>query len=316
MDNQTLYHTLYQMIGTTQAQTLIWVKQDGTVESHAGVDLANRTALGILFAQVAEAFQHIMGIKKHYDALFFVYESTYRRYTFVSAYKKPLLAAVYLYQISPPPPLGVTRYLLRNLYQSTLRELPISAENKISGQMKGTQTHLNTSRNTMTRIDTYGAHSPDLYQALALTCEETDAKLLLATAPSGAVVEAYGQLEDSPATIGALASASLAEFSEVENVTGMPMKKAHVLLDGGENSIMIFKGGGSDLTFVSIVPTQAGSLGLSYAMTAKLSEKKWNQINAPQNFSVSSHNLPETGELLLGDWGNDDDNFDVLASPQ
>lgn len=300
MEDQTLYQVLYQMLGSTQAQTLLWVNQDGTLGAQAGVDLPSKEDLGILFAQVAEAFQHIMGGGER--ALFFLYESAYRRYAFVSAYKQPLLAAIYLHQISPPPPLGMTRYLLRSLYQDVLRELPVSVKADAPVRASGRASRGRISAN-LSRVDTHGAHSPALYQALSSTCQETDAKLLMAIDKSGAVIEAYGELEESPATLGALASASLAEFTEVERATHLPMKKAHVLLDGGKNSIMIFKGSASDLTFISIVPMLVGNIGLSYAMTSRLSEKTWDIV---KNASAPSLTLPGTGELLLGDWGNDD----------
>ncbi len=312
MDRKEVQQILYRALGETMSQTLLLTSPGGAVLARAGAALAGEEQLGVLLAQITAAFQHITGRGSIYRSMFFAYQDETGRYALVSQERRPFLAAVYQGRVHLPPPLGLTRFLLRKVYQRVLA-LWEDAEGRLpeeSAPVPPSQPGVAFSQPqglgwTEQRVET---GPPELQEALQRALSETRASLILAADDSGAVVSATGESEHPPSMIGALAAASLAAFREVERLTGSAMRNAYALLEGSRNAVLILKEEKQPLVFVAVVPRRPGqSLGLARLVLVRLARRAWRieRTSSLSQLGLDPQALPSTGELPLLDWGDE-----------
>lgn len=299
---------LFRSLGETMAQSLFVIKPDGSILARAGKDLNNETQLSVLLAQIVAAFQQITGRGSLYRSLFFSYQDEMGRYALVSRQKEPFLAAVYLGKIHRPPPLGLTRFFLRRVYDFLLTRisqgLPVSHRLRVGDELENERALLRGQE--IPFHHERGVAHQELQEALEAVLTEIRASLILAADDSGAVISVSGKSEHNPALIGALAAASLSAFREVERLTHASMQNAYALLEGNRNVVLILKKEQQPLVFVAVIPQHPGlSLGLARRTLEWIAKQPWRieRANTLTQLGLSNE-LPSTGELSL--WGSPD----------
>ncbi len=308
--------SLHQYISETMAQALLLINPSGAILTQAGAPLQESHRLGVLLAQIVAAFQHIAGRGMIYQrSIFFSYQDHAGRYALVSQENQPFLAAVYQSKIQSPPPLGLTRFLLRRAYQHLLTVAGEHPESALAATERASLPASEGNALFQTDFPTVGEgralatqEHQELQQALQKALTEIRASLILAADDSGAVVSVSGASEHNPAMIGALAVASLSAFREVEKLGLRRMQNAYALLEGSRNAVVILKEDAQPLVFVAVVPQRPGrSLGMARIVLGNLAKRQWHieRTTSLRHLGLDTGALPQTGELSLLDWGED-----------
>lgn len=301
------YHLLHLALGETMAQSLLLVRPNGKVILQVGALVEQAQPLGVLLAQITAAFQHIAGRGKVYRSIFFSYEDEHNRYALISEKDAPFLATIYQSKIHALPPLGLTRFLLQNVYQRLSIAHPPRAQHPFSVEESPPKDETALLTASPRAVISEGDGPPELQTALQEALEATRAALVLAADQSGTVIASVGKMEFDSAHIGALAAASIAALHEVKQLTQATMRNAYALLEGSRYSVLILKETNQPLVFVMAIPRRPGqAIGLGRITLRRLAQRIWPIPTLPTLTDLAQEEELFTEEHDIGLYWNED----------